>query len=70
MDFESLTFGSAITHVGPASYITAVLEQQVQNLLSSAETQRALTQKLHQTIEVLERRIAALEMDRHGFVCS
>ena len=64
MGFESLTLGSAVTHVGSASYIASVLERQVQNLLSSAETQRALTQKLYQELESLKQRITTLESEK------
>jgi hypothetical protein len=64
MGFESLTFGSAVTHVGSASYIASVLERQVENLMSSAETQRVLTQKLYLEIESLKQRIDILESDK------
>ena len=64
MDFESLKFGSAITRADPACRIASVLERQVQNLLSSAETQRVLTQKLYQELESLKQRIATLESEK------
>ena len=64
MGFESLTLGSAVTHIESASYIAPALDRQVQNLLSSAETQRVLTQKLYQELESLKQRIATLESEK------
>jgi hypothetical protein len=64
MGFD-LTFGTAITHMDNDKIIQINL--QVQNLLSYVETQRELTQKLHKTIEILERRISSLEMDHYGW---
>ena len=64
MDFESLKFGSAITRADPACCIASVLERQVRYLLKSAETQQAQTEKMHQEVESLKQRIAALESEK------